>query len=205
LAVGGRWCIVGAMSVEFTDSQAEEVRKRTLLDALYRRYSSALRKFLVRRHVNRDDVADIVQETYFRVIKSGDVETIQHPKAFLFQVANNVVRNAAKHRRSGVEGDAVDIDGVEVNDEGPSPYRRLKAEQELGIVRAALEELAPKCREVFVLNRFENLSYSEIAAELDLSVSMIEKYVSQALSHLRKKMADADLGRRNLHLSKSPQ
>jgi RNA polymerase sigma-70 factor (ECF subfamily) len=193
------------MSVEFAEAQAEDVRKRTLLDALYRKYSSALRKFLVRRHVNQADVADIVQETYCRVLKSGEVESIHHPKAFLFKVANNVVRNAAKHRRSGVEDDAVDIDGVEIKDEGPSPYRRLKAEQELAIVRAALEELAPKCREVFVLNRFEHLSYPEIATELDLSVSMIEKYVSQALSHLRKKVADADLGRRNVHRSKSPQ
>ena len=203
--MGRHWCIVGVMSVELVETQTEDVRKRTLLDALYRKYSRALQKFLARRHVNRDDVADIVQETYCRVIKSGDVETIEHPKAFLFQVASNVVRNAAKHRRSGVEDDAVDIDGVEVNDEGPSPYRRLKAEQELAIVRAALDELTPKCREVFVLNRFEHLSYSAIAAELDLSVSMIEKYVSQALSHLRKKVADADLGRRTLHLSKSPQ
>jgi RNA polymerase sigma factor (sigma-70 family) len=189
------------MSAEIAEKQAEDNRKRTLLDALYRKYNSALRKFLVRRHVRRDDVADIVQETYCRVLKSGDVEAIEHPKAFLFQVANNVVRNAAKHRRSGVEDDAVDTESVEADDERPSPYRRLKAEQELAIVRAALEELAPKCREVFVLNRFENLSYSEIAAELDLSVSMIEKYVSQALSHLRKKVADVDLGRRSLHPS----
>lgn len=191
--------------MEIAETQAEDNRKRTLIDALYRKYSQALRKFLVRRHVNHADVADIVQETYCRVLKSGEVETIRHPKAFLFQVANNVARNAAKHRRGGVEGDAVDIDGIEADDEGPGPYRRLKAEQELAIVRAALEELAPKCREVFVLNRFDNLSYAEIAAELDLSVSMIEKYVSQALSHLRKRVADADLGRRDLHLSKAPR
>jgi RNA polymerase sigma-70 factor (ECF subfamily) len=204
LAVVECWCIVDSMSAEIAETQAEENRKRTLIDALYRKYSQALRKFLVRHHVNKDDVADIVQETYCRVLKSGEVESIHYPKAFLFKVANNVARNAAKHRRSGVEGDAADIENVEVNDEGPSPYRRLKAKQELAIVRAALEDLAPKCREVFVLNRFENLSYTEIAAELDLSVSMIEKYVSQALSHLRKRVADADFGRRNLHLSKSP-
>jgi RNA polymerase sigma factor (sigma-70 family) len=193
------------MSAEIAETQSEDNRRRTLIDALYRKYRQALRKFLVRHHVNRDDVADIVQETYCRVLKSGQAESIHHPKAFLFQVANNIARNAAKHRRSSVEDDAIDVDNVEANDEGPSPYRRLKAEQELAIVRAALEELAPKCRAVFVMNRFENLSYSEIAAELDLSVSMIEKYVSQALSHLRERVADADLGRRNLHLSKSAQ
>ena len=167
----------------------DPTRKRTLLDALYRKYNAALRAFLARHRLNRDEVADIVQETYCRVLKSGELETIRHPRAFLFQVASNVVLNAAKHRRSVGEDDALDVSSAEIVDEQPSPYRRLKAEQELAIVRAALTELAPKCREVFVLNRFENRSYSEIAEELDLSVSMIEKYVSQALAHLRKRLA----------------
>jgi RNA polymerase sigma factor (sigma-70 family) len=202
LAVTGGWCIVHRMAVEIPEPQAEDIRKRTLLDALYRMYSQALRKFLIRHHVRRDDVADVVQETYCRVLKAGELEAIRDPKAFLFRVANNVVLNAAKHRRNDVEDNGVDIESIDADDEKPSLYRGLKAKQELAIVRAALEELAPKCREVFVLNRFENLSYSEIAAELDLSVSMIEKHVSQALSHLRKRLTGANLGRRNLHLLK---
>lgn len=200
----GGWCIVSGMAVEIAETEAQNIRKRTLLDALYRKYSQALRRFLVRHHVRRDDVADVVQETYCRVLKAGELEAIRDPKAFLFRVANNVVLNAAKHRRSDVADSAVDIESIEADDEKPSLYRGLKAEQELAIVRAALEELAPKCREAFVLNRFEDLSYSEIAAELGLSVSMIEKLVSQALSHLRKRLTDANLGRRNLRLLKSP-
>ena len=195
MAVTARGCIVLCMSVDVAqaqaETQAEDNRKRTLIDGLYRKYSQALRKFLVRRRVSRDDVADIVQETYYRVLKSGGVETIQHPKAFLFRVASNVVLNAKKHTRGGVEEGVADMENLEVNDETQSPHRRLQAEQELAVVRAALEELSPKCREVFVLNRFENLSYAEIAAELDLSVSMIEKHVSQALAHLRKRATEA--------------
>lgn len=182
------------MSVEFTDNRTEEAqedgkKEGISIDALYRKYSEALRRFLARRHVKRDEVADIVQETYCRVLKSGELETIRHPRAFLFQVASNVMLNAAKHRRSVGEDDAIDVSNAEIVDEQPSAYRRLKAEQELAIVRAALDELAPKCREVFVLNRFENRSYAQIAEELDLSVSMIEKYVSQALALLRKRLA----------------
>jgi RNA polymerase sigma factor (sigma-70 family) len=73
-------------------------------------------------------------------------------------------------------------------------------------VRAALEELAPKCREVFVLHRFESLSYPQIAAELDLSVSMIEKYVSQALAHMRQRLSDVDPAsvRETARVPKSP-
>ncbi len=177
------------MSAEFTDTPGEKTAKRGIsIDALYRRYSEALRRFLARRHVRRDEVADIVQEAYCRVLKAGDLQTIRHPRAFLFQVASNVALNAAKHRRSVGEDAAIDVSSAEVVDEQPSPYRRLKAEQELAIVRAALTELPETCRQVFVLNRFDNRSYAEIAQELDLSVSMIEKHVSHALSHLRKKL-----------------
>ncbi|MFT3792976.1 MAG: sigma-70 family RNA polymerase sigma factor [Rudaea sp.] len=161
------------------------------MDALYRKYSEALRRFLVRRRVERDEVADIVQETYCRVLTSGEAEAIRHPRAYLFRVANNVALNAAKRRRTVGEDQNVDIDDVEIADEQPSAYRRLKSEQELAIVRGALTQLAPKCREVFVLNRFQQRSYAEIARELGLSVSMVEKYVSQALAHLRKAVAES--------------
>ena len=87
LALAGRWCIVGVMSVDAVQVEAEDNQKRTLIDALYRKYSLALRKFLVRRHVNQADVADIVQETYCRVLNSGEVESVSplHRKPFLFQ------------------------------------------------------------------------------------------------------------------------
>jgi RNA polymerase sigma factor (sigma-70 family) len=204
LALAGCWCIVSAMSVETAETGAEDERKRTLIDDLYVKYSQVLRRFLARHHVRQDDLADVVQETYYRVLKAGELENIRDPKAFLFRVANNVVLNAAKHRRSGVEVNAVDVDDIEADDEKPSLYRGLKAEQELAIVRAALLELSPKCREVFVLNRFDKLSYTQIAAELDLSVSMIEKHMSHALAHLRKRLADSNDARRNLHVLKSP-
>lgn len=174
----------------FSDSQTEKTTaKGSSIDAFYRKYSQALRRFLARR-VRRQDVADIVQETYCRVLNAGELETIRHPQAFLFRVANNVALNTARRRRGIDEGDTVDVESVDIVDEQPSAYQRLKAEQELAIVRAALDELPDTCREVFVLNRFENRSYAEIAKELELSVSMIEKHVSHALAHLRKRLAN---------------
>jgi RNA polymerase sigma factor (sigma-70 family) len=169
----------------------ETLRKGTLIDALYRKYHRMLRRFLAGRHVHPDEAADIVQETYCRVLKSGDPDSIRHPRAFLRQVASHVLLNHQKHRHAGVEENGLDFGLVEIEAGEPSAYRQLKAEQELDVVRAALEELAPKCREVFVMNRFEGLSYSQISAELDLSVSMIEKYVSQALATLRERVAEA--------------
>jgi RNA polymerase sigma-70 factor (ECF subfamily) len=181
--------MVSRMTMELTDAPPEEPSKKGL-ETLYRKYNQALHRFLARSHAQRDDVPDIVQETYYRVLNSGGLERIRYPRAFLLRVAHNVALNVAKHRRTAGDHDAVDVSEVEIEDEQPSPYRRLKAEQEVSLVRAALAELSPKCREVFVLNRFEYRTYGQIAQELGLSVSMIEKYVSQALAHLRKRLAE---------------
>jgi RNA polymerase sigma factor (sigma-70 family) len=192
------------MTPEFDpDSREDAVRKRNLIDALYRKYSQALRKFLFRQRLSREEVADIVQETYCRVHQSASVEDIRNPQAFLFQVANNVRRNTRRHLDFGIETDAYDIETLDVESNEPGPYRCCNSEQELAVVHAALEELAPVCREAFYMNRFENRTYTQIATELDLSVSMIEKHISHALAHLKRRLegiAAADV--RAIRLSK---
>ena len=165
---------------------------RTLIETLYRQYSESLRRFLSHQRLSRDEVADIVQETYYRVHRAGGVDGIRNPKAFLFRVAKNIRLNAAKHLRSRVEIDEVDAAELDVASDEPGPYRSFQSQQELAVVRAALEELAPTCRQAFVMNRFENMTFGEIAAELDLSVSMIEKHVSHAIFHLRRRLEQAE-------------
>lgn len=175
------------------DSTGEdEDRKRTLLESLYRDYGQTLRTFLARRRVSREQAADIVQETYCRVQQADSVESIRQPKAFLIRVASNVLLNSRRHHRHALEESAPDFEGLEVANEDPSAYRQMSAEQELAIVRAALMELPPKCRQAFVMNRLDNLSYPQVAREMGLSVSMIEKYISQALAHMRGRLSAAD-------------
>src|SRR5688572_25418499 len=127
------------------ESEAGDAR-RTWVDALYRKYNQALRTFLARRRLTRDEVADIVQETYCRIHQADNVDTIRNPKAFLFRVANNVRLNEQKRRRCGIEDGTLDIGSFEIESDEPGPYRSFKGEQELAIVRAAFEELPPKCR-----------------------------------------------------------
>lgn len=56
--------------------------------------------------------------------------------------------------------------------------------------RHALDELSPQRREAFILSREENLTYSEIAQRMNLSVNTVENYMAAALSCIRKNMKD---------------
>jgi len=52
-------------------------------------------------------------------------------------------------------------------------------------VRAAVLRLPPRCREVYLLNRIEDMSYTEIARHCGISVKAVEKHIGKALSLLR--------------------
>ncbi|MBL8271576.1 RNA polymerase sigma factor [Steroidobacter sp.] len=178
--------------------------RRGVIDALYRKYSEALQKFLMGQRVSREDAADIVQETYIRVQQSEQVGELKNPRAFLFRVAKNVRLNTARHRAIAREEVGRDLEALEIEGTEPGPYRAFQSAQELAIVRRALEELPARCREAFLMNRFEDMTFPQIAKELGVSVSMIEKHVSHAITHMRGRLEDArsNAGREALKVSK---
>ncbi|WP_367328868.1 sigma-70 family RNA polymerase sigma factor, partial [Lentimicrobium sp.] len=57
-------------------------------------------------------------------------------------------------------------------------------------IENALAELPEKCREVFLLNRNEQLRYREIAEKLGISLKTVETRMSKALNHLRKRLLE---------------
>src|SRR5687767_821430 len=118
------------MTSEFDESDAVDAR-RSLVDALYQKYSETLATFLARQRVRPDELADIVQETYCRIQQIGNVDAIRNPKAFLFRVASNIRFNERKRRRSTIERDLLSIETVDIPSDEPSPYRNFKGEQDL--------------------------------------------------------------------------
>jgi RNA polymerase sigma-70 factor (family 1) len=71
-------------------------------------------------------------------------------------------------------------------EEKRADYNLIVAENQK-IYESSLSDLSPQRREVFRLSREENLSYAEIAIEMNLSVNTVENYMVAALKSLRKK------------------
>jgi RNA polymerase sigma-70 factor (ECF subfamily) len=57
-------------------------------------------------------------------------------------------------------------------------------------IDAAIRELPEKCREIFTLNRYEDLKYQQIADKLQISVKTVETQMSKALQHMRLKLSE---------------
>lgn len=58
------------------------------------------------------------------------------------------------------------------------------------LIQQAIDKLPPRCREIFLMSRAENLKIAEIAEKLRLSVRTVETQISKALKFLRTELAD---------------
>lgn len=140
------------------------------LNALYRRYAAWLNRRL-RTRVGPDDAADVVQETYVRIAPYAD-KGILHPRALLLKVALNVVRDHGRRERRRREHTAHHTQEVEF------------ASQFDEVLLAEIVRSMPALyRDVFVLSRFDGMTYPEISRMLDISVKTVEWRMSKALEH----------------------
>ena len=59
------------------------------------------------------------------------------------------------------------------------------------MVFAEIQNLPPKCREAFLLNKKQGLKYKEVAEELNISVKTVEIHISKALKRIRDKVKES--------------
>ena len=77
---------------------------------------------------------------------------------------------------------------MELKVESNDPQKQLEYEELHGQYLNALSVMNERQREVFLMNRSEEMTYKEIAERLDLSVKAVEKRMSQALGFLRERL-----------------
>lgn len=141
-------------------------------------------KYLSARFRNVAEAQDIAQEAWLRIFRLGNPEQLSNAKAFLFQTASNLAIDRV--RRGKLEQKYLDQElGLAEPALAPSMERTVVGTQQLELVEQALLSLPLKCRQAFVAHRNQGLPYAEIARQLGVSTSMVEKYIIQALRHLR--------------------
>jgi RNA polymerase sigma-70 factor (ECF subfamily) len=142
-----------------------------------------LRAFLSHCLPHRDDVSDVVQETYTRLLALSPERrgAVRSWRAFLFTTARNV---AMDHLRwpASVSLDALpEIDGTDVVTSGgeeQSPDEIVNLTQEQDLLARVIASLPEKCREVLTLRKIHGMSQKEIAQRLGIAEHTVEKHIS---------------------------
>jgi RNA polymerase sigma factor (sigma-70 family) len=162
---------------------------KPLFEAAFRAHHTSLIHFIRRRVGNDSDARDIAQEAYLRLLRYREKQDLSSLKALIFRIATNLVGMRARTARAHHWVDHQPLDeGFELPAKDPSPEQRLFAEQQLDRLMEVIKRLPAKCQQVFILSRFHDLGYSEIAARCGISVKMVEKHITHALATCRQEV-----------------
>lgn len=143
-------------------------------------HEPALRAYL-HRFGFAAEIDDLVQETYIRLFRARERGPIRSPRGLLFATARNAARDLVRRRTTAQTSPITEIDESCVIDEGPGVSETACRRQETELLTAAIAALPPRCREVLVLRKFENLSHGEIARHLGISQHTVEAQLTKAL------------------------
>jgi RNA polymerase sigma factor (sigma-70 family) len=162
-------------------------RRGVELDRIATRYYDRLVRLFKRRNRSTEDAADLAQDTFAR-LWSADLRQIRRPESFLFTTALNLLRDRARSAQVRYAALSVSAEEAQLVCPAPQAERVLDGEHRMRVLEAALGELSPKCRAVFVLFHFDGVSQRDIADQLRISVSMVEKYVKQAVDRCQRRL-----------------
>jgi RNA polymerase sigma-70 factor, ECF subfamily len=146
--------------------------------------------YFAQKYVKDFDAAkEIVQDTFLSLWEKRETIDMDRPvKSYLTMVIHNKCTNYLRDNRK-FDQNILNIENLldvpEYDDADCLVEDELSAK-----IDAAISELPEKCREVFILNRYENLKYQEIADKLQISVKTVETQMSKALQHMRIRLAE---------------
>ena len=169
----------------------ERSGRRQLVERLFESHARALRLFLLGRSVPRDEIDGLVQELFTRLMGVEGLEekmsdATGSSRSYLLTMANNMivdkqrklrVRNAYAAAQLEIERERMDVH---------SPERIVAAQLELEAIRSVILKMRSNWKVAFVLQRFHNMSYEEIASYMGVTRKQAGHYIVRAMRQIRK-------------------
>jgi RNA polymerase sigma-70 factor, ECF subfamily len=138
---------------------------------------------------NMDDAEDVVQKTFCKLWDQRENLSIKSSiNSYLYRIVHNESLNAVHQKSSHQEHNLSYISMM--NDADNSVAEQITANDLQLAIDKALATLPPQCKRVFEMSRMDQLSYSEIANQLNISTNTVENHVSKALKILRVELKE---------------
>lgn len=167
----------------------------TIFEGLYYKYSDRLYNFAFRFVSDEHTAQDIVHEAYgtlwekfegkesdawqallFRIVRNRSIDTLRHQSSLRIVSLTDSFRNVCDEGLYQMDFAVNDSDRKTIYDE-------LTAN-----IHSIMGKLPDRCREVFMMSRFQNMKNKEIAAALKISEKAVEKNIHKALTVFRKEL-----------------
>jgi len=136
--------------------------------------------------VGAERADDVIQDAFLRFSQSLEKFEIENPRAFLYRVCANLATDELRRRRRHRDFEAAMASRP--LEFAPAAADTVDHREQLQQVHQAVDALPIKCRRVFILRKFKDLSYKEIASIEGISVKTVENQISRALKLIRERI-----------------
>lgn len=161
------------------------------LHAVFLRERPALRRFLAARLGDVDEAEDALQDAWLKLANAA-VGPVADPAAYLFRLVHNVALDRRRTAMSRAVREAHWLDAQPGASERPDAEATLLARQRLHHVEAALAALPERVGRAFRMFRLEGIAQKQIAAELGVSLNVVEKLLQRAYRQIHGSGRDED-------------
>jgi RNA polymerase sigma-70 factor (family 1) len=162
-------------------------------EILFQKYYSLLCSHAIRFVYSKEVAEDLVSDIFCRFWSDQIYATITSSyRAYLFRAVRYRAYNYVRWEL-GKKDNTVELEDFDHCISTLKPEQTMLYDELAGEIESIIDTLPAQCKRVFLLSRFENKKYSEIAAELNVSVKAVEAHISKALDTLRRGLKGKDL------------
>ena len=159
-------------------TQAADLHSLQCIENLYSNHQGWLRGWLYSKLGCSHRAADLTHDTFIRLLTKSELPSLNEPRAFLTTVAKRVLSN--HWRRERLETAYLDALANQPEEVAISPEEQSLLMEVLLEIDRMLDGLPVIVRRVFLYAQLDGMAYAEIAAELDISVSTVKRYLRRA-------------------------
>jgi len=173
---------------------AERVRTEGDTDAfekLFRTWYEPLHRFAYSYIGSVHGAEDVVQSVFLNIwVQREHWDPQGTIKSYLFTAVRNEALNVLRHLKVKTDAEHeirsiyYELQHAQEEDE------RIRSVETEKKIRDSIDQLPPRCRQIFMLSRYSGLTYTEIAALLDISINTVTTQMGRALKSLRSHLSD---------------
>lgn len=177
---------------EDVDAAPTDEAQRAFLTLLFNKYRGALLRHVGRMVRSREDAADLVQDTYLRVMDRISVERFDAAaRAYLFQTATNLARDYYRRQRFRAHASLDEAREEALLAHDATPEQIVAANQVSAALGAAIQRMPEETRAVFLLARAREMPYEQIARHLGIGRRTVERRMAEAVALLARRLVEA--------------
>jgi len=167
-------------------SKSQENSDLMTFTVLFEKHYSFLCNYVLRLSNDPDLAEDIVQSCFVKLWnRRKKVEHDKRLKSYLVKICHNEflqhIKKTKKEKTVLYELRS-EIIYEQYNEDEISKNKKIEQ------LREVIDELPPRCKEIFIYSKFEKLKYAEIAEKMGISKKTVEIQISKAFSVLRKRL-----------------